>query len=203
MKSLRESLLDIGFSKKPKNIMDLNIFKDYRMQFMPEKKWDDTAWIYFYFMSKGFAKVMQFLFLNHESMCNQYMPRKLRKDNEDGCLGMALISCDKMDDGDFLFESGFFKMKLSEIPLVLERCKAPDEMFYVMYNGIGNLLAFIEGPWVFLYMCCERGMSMLDIEKEINNASEDITKKWRLYKPIDSEIINLFKSVYSMVRKDC
>lgn len=195
--SIVQILEEIGFTYSNDSLRK-NLFKDYIVQIKPEDKWSNSDELFIYLFSSRFARIMHYLFTHHKNLCGEYMPRKLVKDNQDGCLSMVMMHYKNAFDKTLTFNSAGEALDLHSFSQMLDAASSPHELHLSFCNGLlGKFTAVIESVWVYLYLAKERGLSNTEIMKEFNEDCSNFYKK--IKKPLDLELLDLYSHVYQEV----
>lgn len=133
--SIVQILEEIGFTYS-KDALEKNLFKDCIVQIKPEDKWSNSNELYIYLFSSHFSRIMHYLFTHHKNLCGEYMPRKLVKDNQDGCLSMVLMQYKKGFGKTLTFNSGCEALDLHSFSKMLDAASSPHELHLSFCNGL-------------------------------------------------------------------
>lgn len=197
MKNFLEYLIkDIGFNKNNDRSVEKKLFEGCNAVLTQDDEVENG--IYFYINSPKFSDVMFSIFsdskgnYDYESKAHQYMARKLRKDRT-GNLAMGLLNY-KSNDSLGELSNGGISISVQEFSKLINNIDSVSKLYKSLYfSSLNNLVATIEGVWVYIYLCYEAGMQADDILLSLmkNEVSKD-QMNCVLKKDIDLEMIHIF-----------
>ena len=198
MKKVIEYLIEnsnFSISKNQKTIRK-KLFADYEVIIKQDKKVDSE--IYIYINSERFSRIMFSMFsdmkgnYNYDSLAHEYSPRVLRKDTS-GNLAMGMVALLENDSlGEF--SNGGVNIAIQEFSEIVNNIDSAAKLYQKLYfSPLNNLVATLEGIWVYIYMSYEAGISVSDILLSLKN--KEVTNNQLssvLDKDIDEDILNEF-----------
>ncbi|WP_444897873.1 hypothetical protein ACJJI5_16230 [Microbulbifer sp. EKSA008] len=172
----------------------IKLFGDYLFESKFDKDNAEKDFLYMYFYSKKFSRLMALLFGEQSSPFWGYLPRKLRED-KDGCLAFAspIIEKSNTKSGEVFINSGE-EIDIEEYFSVVHSIDSPNKLLTHLFKFDKNMVGVIERYWVFLYLCCESGLSeaarmLTDVEIQYRN-------RWGSAKELDEYIVKEFIEIY-------
>ena len=178
-RQFRKQVLHSGLFSQPQRLSRryvASLFGDYTFVLeCPGYFWQPHWSVYGHLFSKRFAEVMNRMFCrpdgsyNGSSLANSFLPRKLRRDKA-GCLATGMPMIESFEDSFILVNSGE-EVQFPDLIAQLRRLESVEDLQTFLYQSrSGNLLASVEGDWVLLYLCLERGFTF---EQTIQEISKD------------------------------
>jgi len=172
----------------------IKLFGDYSFESKFDEDDEDNDFLYMYFYSKKFSILMAELFGEENSPFWGYLPRKLRKDQE-GCLAFASPMIEESNtESEKVFINAGEEIDTEQYFNIVSSIDSPDKLFTHLFKFDKNMVAVIERYWVFLYLCCESGLT--EASKMLTEAEIQYRNHWGTAKKLDEGIVKQFIEAY-------
>ncbi|WP_444886879.1 hypothetical protein [Microbulbifer sp. JMSA008] len=175
----------------------IKLFGDYSFESKFDEDDEDNDFLYMYFYSKKFSRLMAELFGEENSPFWGYLPRKLREDQE-GCLAFAspMIEESNNESGEAFINAGE-EIDAEEYFNIVHSIDTPDKLLAHLFKFDKNMVAVIERYWVFLYLCCESGLT--EVSRMLTDAEIQYRNHWGTAKELDEGIVKQFIEAYEKI----
>jgi len=181
------------------NSLEIYIFDDFKFVFAPEgDDWDSADNIYTYMVSKKFGVLMGLLFNDSDgeydkgTLPHSYLARKFRKDKQ-GSFAMGLAELNYTGN-DYELTNGSVTYEIGDLIRSFRDVDSFVALYELMYrSGLQDFIVYIEGAWVYLFVCYEAGLR----RDEIENSMVMDNIRCRLKKEFDSEMFDYFEEKYN------
>jgi hypothetical protein len=202
--SLRRQLSTMGFRLVEPEVLRLDLHADFSWTLVEgeEEPWSPrTNRLDMFLASPGFAVVHDALFQRSRFPFAAYRSRRMGA-HPAGKFAEGLSAVRREAGGRFLYNAAI-KLRMSRFAELLRKMRTAAGLFDALYiDKLADFVWIHEGPWVFMFLAAERGMTGDEILRQIRESPEleSQTRSWRLEKPMDAKLVDAFLAVYARKR---